>query len=63
MPDDSVFESLDVIEVSNSNPKTFSVNINLLSVEEGRSDLTLETHMSESNGELMDVEIDDIHVL
>ncbi|MHB8846142.1 MAG: DUF7668 domain-containing protein [Nitrospirota bacterium] len=63
MPDDSVFQSLDVIEIHNSNPRNFSVNIILWSMEEGRSDLTLETHMVESSGELMAVEIDNLHEL
>jgi hypothetical protein len=63
MPENIFFEELDVIEISDSNPPKYSVDIDLWSKEEGRSDLTLQTTMIESKKELMDVEIDDIHVL
>lgn len=63
MPAKMDFQSLDVVEVSGSNPRTFSVDIDLWSKEEGRSDLTLQSRMIESDDEMMKVEIEDIHVL
>lgn len=63
MPVKMDFDDMDVIEVTSTNPQQYSVNINLWSEEEGRSDLTLEVHMVESDEEIMRVEIDDIHVL
>ncbi|NQT71153.1 MAG: hypothetical protein HQ553_00115 [Chloroflexi bacterium] len=63
MPDNIVFEDFDVIEIAESDPPKYSVDIDLWSEEEGRSDLTLQTTMIESEKEIMAVEIDDIHVL
>jgi hypothetical protein len=45
------------------NPKCWSVNLPLWTKEEGRSDLTLQMHFTESDGALYAVEIDDLHVL
>ena len=56
-------QSLDIIEITHSNPKAYSVDIDLWSKEEGRSDLTLQTTLTESDTDLMYIEIDDIHVL
>lgn len=53
---------IDVVRVGNAEPGRWSVDIPLWTKEEGKSDLTLEATMIESEGEVMDVEIDDIHV-
>jgi hypothetical protein len=63
MPPESAFENLDVIEVSGAKPKEWSVNLHLWTVEEGRSDLTLELTLRENGKEIYDAEIDNIHVL
>jgi hypothetical protein len=42
VPPRDQFEELDVVEVAASNPKRWSVRIDLWSVREGRSDLSLE---------------------
>ena len=57
-------ESLtDTVKVTNSDPKRWSVVIDLWTEEEGRSDLSLELELSESDGEYYGVEIDGLHVL
>jgi len=58
-----VFENLDVIEVEGARPRQWSVNVDLWTVEEGRSDLTLEITLRENEKEIYDVEIEGIHVL
>jgi hypothetical protein len=64
MPPDTEYENLiDIIEISNSIPKKWSIRFDLWTREEGKSDLSLEMTLIESNNELMNVEFDDIHVL
>ena len=63
MPEGSSIPELDVVEVRDSNPTQWSVDIPLWTKEEGRSDLTMHITMTISRKELMDVEVDDIHVL
>jgi len=64
MPPDIEYDNLiDIIEISNSIPKKWSVKFDLWTKEEGKSDLSLEMTLIESNNELMNVEFDDIHVL
>lgn len=64
MPPDSEYENLvDIIEVNNKEPREWSVRFDLWTQEEGRSDLSLEMTLRESDIELMYVELDDIHVL
>jgi hypothetical protein len=53
---------LDIIEVRNSNPRRWSVVMPLWTIEEGRSDLSLELSLIEKDKTLK-VELDDIHVL
>lgn len=57
------YKELDIIEVSGSNPKQWSVNVPLFTESEGRSDLTLSVTFIESNTSLYKIEIEDIHVL
>lgn len=63
MPPASAFQELDVIEVRGSSPKAWSVRCDLWTEEEGRSDLTLEMTLIEQDGELLAVEVDNLHVL
>ena len=63
LPPDDVFDNLDVIEVEGARPREWSVNVDLWTAEEGRSDLTLEMTLRESGKEIYGVEIDSIHVL
>lgn len=63
MPPSSVYENLDIIEIQNSNPKAWSVRFDLWTEEEGESDLSLELTFIESNHELYNIEIDNIHVM
>lgn len=53
----------DVVTIRNSNPVKWSVNLNLWTIEEGRSDLTLELTLTDSPDDLYLVEVDDLHVL
>ena len=62
MPPGSTIPHLNVIAVTNTRPTRWSVDIPLWTEEEGRSALTLQVTMMESANELMDVEIDNIHV-
>lgn len=63
MPPSSVYDNLDIIEIQNSNPKAWSVRFDLWTEEEGESDLSLELTFIESNHELYNIEIDNIHVM
>ncbi len=62
MPPARVFDMLDVIEIADSNPRAWSVRCDLWTQEAGRSDLSLELRLIESEGNLR-VEIDGLHVL
>lgn len=57
------YRELNVVEVRNSNPKQWSVNVPLVTKSEGRSDLTLSITLIESGTQMYKVEIEDIHVL
>lgn len=59
-PDEEV--RLDVIEVEGATDRTWSVRAELFTLEEGRSDLTLECTVVERDGEIS-VELDNLHVL
>lgn len=61
-PIDSL-KHLDVVTIRHSDPVRWSANIDLWTVEEGRSDLTLELTLIDSPNDLYSVEIDDLHVL
>jgi hypothetical protein len=55
-------EKLDVIEIVRSRSRSWSVRVDLWTEEDGRSDLTLECTMREGAGEVLDTDIDNIHV-
>jgi hypothetical protein len=63
MPPPTVFNELDVVEVENAKPRTWSVRHDLWAEGEGKSDLSLELTLRESANEGYVVEIDGIHVL
>ena len=62
LPPRDTIPNFDAVKVMNAEPERWSVDIPLWTREEGRSDLTLEVTMTGSDGDVMDVEIDDIHV-
>jgi len=62
-PPDSDFNNLDAIEITGSNPRSWSVRYDLWTEEEGRSDLSLEVTLIDGDGELMGIALDNIHVL
>lgn len=62
MPPEEAFDSLDVIEVAESDPKVWSVRCDLWTHAEGRSDLSLELTLIDDRGVLR-VELDNLHVL
>ena len=54
---------LDVIEIAHGAVRRWSVNVPLWSVEEGRSDLTLELTVVESPSGNFEIQVDGLHVL
>jgi len=62
MPPD-VSQCLDVVEITRSEPRAWSVRIDLWTAEEGRSDLSLECTLTDGPGDLLVAEVDDLHVL
>jgi hypothetical protein len=63
MPPEVVFDKLDVNEIKGAIPRAWWGLVDLWTVEEGRSDLTLEIRLIDSGGELYDFEIDNLNVL
>lgn len=63
MPTALTLEELDVIEIEGASPKAWSVRVNLWTLEEGRSDLTLECTFFDGMNKTLAVEIDNLHVL
>lgn len=63
MPPASELDRLDIVEIDGSWPKRWSVRIDLWTTKEGRSDFSLECTMIEQAGDLLAVEIDNLHVL
>ena len=63
MPPISVFEELDVIEVTGAKPREWSVRCPLWTEEEGRSDLTLELSLVETPDGNLRIEMDNVIVL
>jgi hypothetical protein len=57
------YEKLDIIEVTDSNPKEWSVYVPIYTTEEGMSDLTLELTLKDNPSELYQIEVDNLHVL
>jgi hypothetical protein len=62
VPPEGAFEFMDVVEVRNADPPSWSVTMPLWTREEGRSDLSLELTIVGGQKDLR-VELDDIHVL
>jgi hypothetical protein len=62
LPETSYAE-LDVIRVSHATSPTWSITVPLWTVEEGRSDLTLECTVIDKGLPELDIEIDNLHVL
>ncbi len=56
------FNELDAIEIKDAVPPAWSIRVNMWSLEEGRSDLTLELTVKQSEHGY-DLEVDDLHVL
>jgi hypothetical protein len=63
MPPELEDNQFDVLAISNTAPQQWSVNVDLWTHEEGRSDLTLSLTLIDTGTDKYDVEIDDIHVL
>ncbi|MDM8009222.1 MAG: hypothetical protein QUV05_24025 [Phycisphaerae bacterium] len=61
-PPEEAYEDLDAVQVRNASPPRWSVRMSLWTVEEGRSDLSLELTVAESGDGYL-IEVDDIHVL
>ena len=63
MPPEVVFENPDVNEIEGAIPQAAWILVDLWTIEEGRSDLTLEIRLTDTGGELYDIEINNLHVL
>ena len=63
LPGRPIEELMGVVEVRDSRPKSWSVNLPLWTEEEGRSDLTLEMRFTDSDTDTYSIEIEDLHVL
>lgn len=63
VPPESAFDNIDVLEISGSSPKQWSVRFDLWTMEEGLSDLSAEMTLIESDDEILKIELDGIHVL
>ena len=63
MPPMESLKQANVIEIGGSKPTKWYVGIDLWTVEEGRSDLTLELTLTDSLSDLYHIEVDDLHVL
>ena len=59
----AAFQEVDVVSVADSYPQRWSVVVPLWSKEEGRSDLSLELTVEDSQEPEYRVDIDDLHVL
>ena len=57
------YRKLDVVEVTGSNPKEWSIHVPLYTDEEEMSDLTLELSLIDTPAGLYKVEVDNLHVL
>ena len=57
MPSEVEFDNVDVNEIEGAIPRAWWVLVDLWTVEEGRSDLTLEIRLTDTGGELYDIEM------
>ncbi len=62
IPPESAFNLMDVVEVKGGKSPQFSVRMPLWTLEEGRSDLSIDLTIKMAGGKT-EVELDDIHVL
>ena len=62
-PPESAFEDLDIIDIKGATPRAWSVRFDFWTKEEGLSDLSLELTLINGEEELLNVEIDNIHVV
>jgi hypothetical protein len=62
LPPDGRLEGADVVPIEASDPERWSVWLRLWTAEEGRSDLTLEVTLAETDGPDYGVEIDNLEV-
>lgn len=63
MPPESAFSAIDAIQVANTDRPTWSIRFDVWTKEEGRSDLSLECTIVEGNDGILELEVDNIHVL
>lgn len=63
LPPDSDYENIDAIEITGASPRSWSIRYDLWTEDEGRSDLSLEATLIETDQEIMGVELDNIHVM
>ena len=61
-PPAAAYDLMDVVNVRHAKPPRWSVTMPLWTLEEGRSDLSIELSIIQTN-EGLKVELDDIHVL
>lgn len=54
---------IDVVEINDASPRAWSVQATAYTLEEGRSDLTLEMTLTENAAGQFRVELDNLHVL
>ena len=56
---------MDIIEITNCSPRSWSVNVPFFGLDGHRSDLTMSLTLIDANlgGDVLKVELDDIHVL
>jgi len=62
IPPEDAYGLMNVVEVTNAQPKRWSIAMPLWTQEEGRSDLTLELTVIKHQNKFV-IELDDIHVL
>jgi len=62
-PVDAFGSLLNVIEITGTQPSQWYAGVNLWTLEDGWSDLTLELTLTDSAGELYPVQVDDLRVL
>lgn len=63
IPPEAEWKPRSVVELEGSTPRAWSVYVDLWTLEEGRSDLTLELTLRESGTDTYRVEVDNLHVL
>ena len=57
------YEKLDIVEVTDSNPKEWSIYVPIYTTQEGMSVLTLELSLIDNPSELYQIEVDNLHVM